>query len=319
MMILPPAIFLMGPTASGKTDLAVALIEELPCDIISVDSAMIYRGMDIGTAKPDAATLARAPHRLIDILDPAQSYSAAQFRADALREMAEITARGRVPLLVGGTMLYFRALQQGLSDLPSAQPEVRARLDAEAREQGWQHMHQRLAAVDPVAAQRIHPNDPQRIQRALEVYELTGRSMTELCLAEQGAAIPLPYRLLKIAVAPQERAVLHGRIDTRFRTMLDNGFLTEVERLYGRGDLHTGLPSMRAVGYRQVWAYLAGQVNYAEMVENAITASRQLAKRQLTWLRGQPDAVWFDSQDNDLFDRLRQAASRHLAQEVTKN
>ena len=302
----------MGPTASGKTDLAVALIEELPCDIISVDSAMIYRGMDIGTAKPDAATLARAPHRLIDILDPAQSYSAAQFRADALREMAEITSRGRVPLLVGGTMLYFRALQQGLSDLPSAQPEVRARLDAEAREHGWQHMHQRLAAVDPVAAQRIHPNDPQRIQRALEVYELTGRSMTELCLAEQGAAIPLPYRLLKIAVAPQERAVLHGRIETRFRTMLDKGFLAEVERLYDRGDLHTGLPSMRAVGYRQVWAYLAGQVNYAEMVENAITASRQLAKRQLTWLRGQPDAVWFDSQDNDLFDRLRQAASRHL-------
>jgi len=318
-MILPPAIFLMGPTASGKTDLAVALIEELPCDIISVDSAMIYRGMDIGTAKPDAATLARAPHRLIDILDPAQNYSAAQFRADALREMAEITARGRVPLLVGGTMLYFRALQKGLSDLPSAQPEVRARLDAEAREHGWQHMHQRLAAVDPVAAQRIHPNDPQRIQRALEVYELTGRSMTELCLAEQGAAIPLPYRLLKIAVAPQERAVLHGRIDTRFRTMLDKGFLAEVERLYDRGDLHTGLPSMRAVGYRQVWAYLAGQVNYAEMVENAITASRQLAKRQLTWLRGQPDAVWFDSQDNDLFDRLRQAASSHLAQAVTKN
>ena len=319
MMILPPAIFLMGPTASGKTDLAVALIEELPCDIISVDSAMIYRGMDIGTAKPDAATLARAPHRLIDILDPAQNYSAAQFRADALREMAEITARGRVPLLVGGTMLYFRALQKGLSDLPSAQPEVRARLDAEAREHGWQHMHQRLAAVDPTAAQRIHPNDPQRIQRALEVYELTGRSMTELCLAEQGAAIPLPYRLLKIAVAPQDRAVLHGRIDTRFRTMLDKGFLAEVERLYDRGDLHTGLPSMRAVGYRQVWAYLAGQMNYAEMVENAITASRQLAKRQLTWLRGQPDAVWFDSQDNDLFDRLRQAASSHLAQAVTKN
>lgn len=319
MPSIPPAIFLMGPTASGKTDLAIALLEELPCDIISVDSAMVYRGMDIGTAKPDAATLARAPHRLIDILDPVESYSAAQFRIDALREMAEITARGRVPLLVGGTMLYFRALQQGLSDLPSAQPEVRARLDAEAREQGWLHMHQRLAAVDPAAAQRIHPNDPQRIQRALEVYELTGRSMTELCLAEQGAAIPLPYRLLKIAVAPQERSVLHGRIESRFRTMLDNGILAEVERLYGRGDLHTGLPSMRAVGYRQIWDYLAGQVNYAEMVENAITASRQLAKRQLTWLRGQPDAVWFDGQDNDLFDRLRQAGRHHLGRPVTKN
>ncbi len=315
----PPAIFLMGPTASGKTDLAVALLEQLPCDIISVDSAMIYRGMDIGTAKPDAATLARAPHRLIDILDPAQSYSAAQFRADALREMAEITTRGRVPLLVGGTMLYFRALQQGLSDLPSAQPEVRARLDAEARERGWQHMHQRLADVDPMAAQRIHPNDPQRIQRALEVYELTGRSMTELCLSEQGAAMPLPYRLLKIAVAPQERAVLHDRIEARFRTMLDNGFLTEVEGLYGRGDLHTGLPAMRAVGYRQAWAYLAGQVSYAEMVENAITASRQLAKRQLTWLRGQPDAVWFDSLENGLLERLRQAGRRHLTSQVTKN
>ena len=315
----PPAIFLMGPTASGKTDLAVALVEQLPCDIISVDSAMVYCGMDIGTAKPGAATLARAPHRLIDILDPAESYSAAQFRADALREMAQITARGRVPLLVGGTMLYFRALQQGLSDLPSAQPEVRARLDAEARERGWRHMHQRLADVDPVAAQRIHPNDPQRIQRALEVYELTGRSMTELCASEQGAAVPLPYRLLKIVVAPPERAVLHSRIEARFRTMLDNGFLTEAEGLYGRGDLHTGLPAIRAVGYRQAWAYLAGQVSYAQMVENAITASRQLAKRQLTWLRGQADAVWFDSLENGLLERLWQVGRRHLTQPATKN
>ena len=315
----PPAIFLMGPTASGKTDLAIALVEQLPCDIISVDSVMIYRGMDIGTAKPDAATLARAPHRLIDILDPAQSYSAAQFRADALREMAQISARGRVPLLVGGTMLYFRALQQGLSELPSAQPELRAQLDSEARARGWQYMHQRLAAVDPVAAQRIHPNDPQRIQRALEVYELTGQSMTELCLSEQRAGMPLPYRVLSIVVTPQERAMLHGRIEARFRTMLDNGFLTEVEGLYGRGDLHTGLPSMRAVGYRQAWAYLAGQASYAEMVENAITASRQLAKRQLTWLRGQPDAVWFDSLDNGQCERLSQAVTLHLAQQVTKS
>ncbi len=313
MPSVPPAIFLMGPTASGKTDLAVALLEQLPCEIISVDSAMVYRGMDIGTAKPDAATLARAPHRLIDILDPAESYSAAQFRTDALREMAEITARGRVPLLVGGTMLYFRALQQGLSDLPPAQPELRARLDAEARERGWQHMHRRLADVDPAAAQRIHPNDPQRIQRALEVYELTGRSLTELCLSDQGAAMPLPYRLLKIVVAPQERSVLHDRIEARFKAMLDNGFLAEVAGLHARGDLHTGLPSMRAVGYRQAWAYLEGQVDYAVMIENAITASRQLAKRQLTWLRGQSDAVWFDSLETGLLGRLRLAGRHHLA------
>ncbi len=319
MLETPPAIFLMGPTASGKTDLAVALAEQLPCDLISVDSAMVYRGMDIGTAKPDAPTLARAPHRLIDILDPAQSYSAAQFRADALREMADITAHGRVPLLVGGTMLYFRALQQGLADLPAARPEVRARLDAEAREQCWPHMHQRLADVDPVAAQRIHPNDPQRIQRALEVYELTGRSMTELCASDQGAAIPLPYRLLKIVVAPPERAVTHSRIEARFRTMLDNGFLTEVAALYSRGDLHTGLPAMRAVGYRQAWDHLEGRVSHAEMAVNAITASRQLAKRQLTWLRGQADAARFNSMAHELLGQLRDSISRHLTQRMIKN
>lgn len=301
---MPPAIFLMGPTASGKTDLAVDLAAQFPCDIISVDSAMIYRGMDIGTAKPEAEVLARAPHRLIDIRDPAESYSAAQFRTDALREMAEISARGRVPLLVGGTMLYFRALQHGLSELPSAQPELRARLDAEAQTFGPQHMHRRLAAVDPVAAQRIHPNDPQRVQRALEVYELAGRSMTELCLIESGAAAPLPYRVLKIIVAPLDRAELHRRIETRFQLMLNNGFLAEVQRLYGRGDLSTALPSMRAVGYRQAWAHLEGQASYAEMIQNAIKSSRQLAKRQLTWLRGQSDGIWFDSLENDLGERL---------------
>ena len=308
----PPAIFLMGPTASGKTDLAVDLAAQLPCDIISVDSAMIYRGMDIGTAKPEADVLARAPHRLIDIRDPAESYSAAQFRIDALREMGDISARGRVPLLVGGTMLYFRALQHGLSDLPSAQPELRARLDAEAQAFGGQHMHRRLAAVDPVAAQRIHPNDPQRVQRALEVYELSGRSMTELCADEAGAAPPLPYRVLKLVVAPQDRAILHQRIEARFQQMLDNGFLTEVQRLYARGDLSTALPSMRAVGYRQAWAHLDGQVSHAEMVQNAIKSSRQLAKRQLTWLRGQPDGVWFDSVESDLGARLRRICQRHL-------
>ena len=301
-----------GPTAAGKTAAAMAIAQRQAVEIISVDSALVYRGMDIGTAKPDAEVLARAPHRLIDIRDPAESYSAAQFRIDALREMAEISARGRVPLLVGGTMLYFRALQHGLSELPSAEPALRAQLDAEAQTFGPQHMHRRLAAVDPVAAQRIHPNDPQRVQRALEVYELAGRSMTELCAAEAGTAPPLPYRVLKIIVAPLDRAELHRRIETRFQLMLDNGFLAEVQRLYERGDLSPALPSMRAVGYRQVWAYLEGQVSYTEMLQNAIKSSRQLAKRQLTWLRGQSDGTWFDSLENDLDERLRLICNHYL-------
>ena len=308
----PPAIFLMGPTAAGKTDLAVDLVEHLPCEIVSVDSAMIYRGMDIGTAKPDAAVLARAPHCLIDICDPAERYSAAQFRSDALREMARITAQGRVPLLVGGTMLYFRALQQGLSDLPAAQPALRARLEAEAHTLGAQHMHTRLAAIDPEAARRIHPNDPQRVQRALEVYELAGRSLTELCQVAPAASAALSYRVLKLIVAPHDRLHLHQRIETRFHQMLDNGFLTEVAQLRNRGDLSPALPSMRAIGYRQVLTYLNGEVSYAAMVQNAITASRQLAKRQLTWLRQQPDGIKFDSLDPVLGLRLRQLCRSHL-------
>ena len=288
----PLAIFLMGPTASGKTALAVELVQRLPLEIISVDSALVYRGMDIGTAKPDAATLAVAPHRLIDIRDPGEAYSAAQFREDALREMQSICARGNTPLLVGGTMLYFRALEQGLSDLPAADPEVRAQLEAQAARIGWARMHQRLAAVDAESAARIHPNDPQRIQRALEVYELTGAALSELC--RRGSESPPDYRFLKIVLAPPEREVLHQRIERRIRVMLEQGFLDEVERLRQRGDLAPQLPALRAVGYRQAWMHLQGQLSADEWVERAVVATRQYARRQLTWLRAEPDAHWVD-------------------------
>lgn len=290
-----PIICLMGPTASGKTDLAVELVRQLPCDIISVDSAMVYRGMDIGTAKPDVALLALAPHRLIDIRDPGEPYSAADFCCDALIEIEEIVQRGRIPLLVGGTMLYFRALQQGLSDLPSADPTVRARIENEAHAVGWAVLHQRLQALDPIAAARIHPNDPQRLQRALEVYEITGKTLTEHC--DTGLSGALTYPWLNIAVAPEDRALLRQRIAERFMCMLDTGFIDEVKKLYARNDLSPQLSSIRAVGYRQVWAYLAGQVSYTEMVEQAIIASRQLAKRQLTWLRRWPQLHWFEATD----------------------
>ncbi|MBD3619203.1 MAG: tRNA (adenosine(37)-N6)-dimethylallyltransferase MiaA [Chromatiales bacterium] len=283
----PPCVFLMGPTASGKTDLAVALVEALPLDIVSVDSALIYREMAIGTARPDAATLARAPHRLIDFLDPAEAYSAARFRADALREIAAIHAAGRVPLLVGGTMLYFRALQYGLSELPPADPAVRARLDAWAAREGWAALHARLAEVDPVSAARIHPNDPQRLQRALEVFELTGRPLS--AFHARGRAGDFDCRLLKLGLLPQDRALLHTRIAARFQQMLAAGLIEEVQRLRARGDLDTGLPSMRSVGYRQVWEYLDGNYDYDTMVSKGIAATRQLAKRQLTWLRSEAD------------------------------
>lgn len=296
----PPAILLMGPTASGKTDLAAALVARLPCEIISVDSALVYRGMDIGTAKPDAELLARAPHRLIDILDPAEAYSAARFRADALREMADISATGRIPLLVGGTGLYFRALRRGLSDLPGADPVVRARLEQEAAELGWEALHQRLRQVDPVAAARIHPHDPQRLQRALEVYELTGRPLSE----QQRGGEALPYRVLALAVAPAEREQLHARIHERFHLMLERGLVAEVDGLYRRGDLGPDLPSIRCVGYRQVWSYLAGEVDYPAMVEQGISATRQLAKRQFTWLRSEPDSHWLDSSSPQLLDKV---------------
>ncbi|MFZ5593822.1 MAG: tRNA (adenosine(37)-N6)-dimethylallyltransferase MiaA [Pseudomonadota bacterium] len=298
MSSLPPAIFLMGPTAAGKTDLAVALARCLPCEIISVDSALVYRDMDIGTAKPGPEVLAAAPHRLIDIRDPSESYSAAQFREDALREMEKISHAGRIPLLVGGTMLYFRALEQGLSDLPSASSTVRVRLEEEARTLGWAALHARLAEVDPAAAQRIHPNDPQRIQRALEVYELRGMPMSELY--GQGTVPRFPYRPLKIVVSPADRAELHRRIEARFRAMLDAGFVEEVECLRSRGDLYPDLPSMRTVGYRQIWNYLDGGLSHHEMMEKGIAATRQFAKRQLTWLRAMPDVVWLGNRENIL-------------------
>ena len=288
----PRAIFLMGPTASGKTALAIEMRRAFPVDIISVDSALVYRGMDIGTAKPDADTLRVAPHALIDILDPTESYSAADFREDALTEMARIAGQGRIPLLAGGTMLYFRALEHGLAVLPAADPAVRARLEAEADEKGWPAMHGRLAELDPAIAQRIHPNDPQRTQRALEVIEITGRRMSEL-QAEQEAA-KLDYHVLKIVACPQPRAVLHERIAQRWDQMMEEGFLAEMESLYRRGDLDRDLPSMRCVGYRQAWSYLEGEYNLAELREKAIAATRQLAKRQLTWLRQESDALWYD-------------------------
>ncbi|MFQ5488002.1 MAG: tRNA (adenosine(37)-N6)-dimethylallyltransferase MiaA [Gammaproteobacteria bacterium] len=300
---LPPAIFLMGPTASGKTGIAVELAQRLPCEIISVDSAMVYRGMDIGTAKPDAEILAAAPHRLIDICDPLESYSAARFREDALREMAAIVAAGRIPLLVGGTMLYFRALEQGLSALPAANEAIRARLEAQAVEKGWGWMHQRLQALDPVAAARIHPNDPQRIQRALEVYELSGRTLTELTAAEDKTSIP--YRLIKMGLLFEARDELHRRIAVRFDTMLQQGFRAEVEALYRRGDLHSALPAMRAVGYRQLWAFLAGETDYEEALRRAVIATRQLAKRQMTWLRSEQDCHWLDAAGRPLEGALK--------------
>ncbi|MBU1192623.1 MAG: tRNA (adenosine(37)-N6)-dimethylallyltransferase MiaA [Gammaproteobacteria bacterium] len=292
----------MGPTGSGKTRLAVELVQRLPYDIISVDSALVFRGMDIGTAKPDAETLRLAPHRLIDFLDPAESYSAARFRKDCLLEMEQIQQIGRLPLLVGGTLLYFRALQHGLSPMPAADPAVRARLDEQLQAQGLDALHQRLADVDPVAAARIHPNDPQRILRALEVYELTGRSLTAHFDATDLALPPVP--LLKLAVAPRDRAILHERIERRFDQMLEAGLVAEVERLFARGDLGLHLPAMRAVGYRQVWQYLTGELDYAQMRAKAITATRQYAKRQLTWLRGDPEVVWLDADAPGLCDQV---------------
>lgn len=289
----PLALFLMGPTASGKTDLAIALRQQLPVEVISVDSALIYKGMDIGTAKPTPAELALAPHRLIDILDPKESYSAMNFREDALKEMAEISTSGRIPLLVGGTMLYYKALLEGLSPLPSADPIIRAEIEEKATKIGWGGMHQELLAIDPVAGARINPNDSQRINRALEVFYITGKTMTELT-AEKGEA--LPYRLLQFAIAPQDRAILHERIALRFQKMMDLGFEEEVKRLFLREDLHIDLPSIRCVGYRQMWEYLQGDISLDEAIYKGICATRQLAKRQITWLRGWKDEItWLDS------------------------
>jgi tRNA dimethylallyltransferase len=303
MSALPPAIFLMGPTAAGKTDLAIELTKVLPCELISVDSALVYRGMDIGTAKPSKALLDAYPHRLIDILDPSQSYSAADFRTDALQAMAEITARGKIPLLVGGTMLYFKALLEGLADMPAADAEVRAQIEAQAASQGWQALHDELASIDPVSAARIHPNDPQRLVRALEVIRVSGMSMTahreqqsaQSAQASASGRHQLPYTVANLAIAPTDRKVLHDRIAVRFRQMLDEGFVEEVVALRSRGDLHSNLPSIRAVGYRQVWDHLDGKLTRDEMQERGIIATRQLAKRQFTWLRSWQDLHWLDS------------------------
>ena len=304
----PPVLFLMGPTASGKTALAVNLVQRLPFAIISVDSALVYRGMDIGTAKPDAATLSIAPHRLIDIRDPAEAYSAGQFKTDARREIAAIQATGRVPLLVGGTMLYFRALERGLASLPTADPGIRNCLAMELAEQGSAVLHQRLARRDPAAAARIHPHDSQRVQRALEVHELTGRSLTELCLDPCNET--LPFRIIKLVVAPMDRQVLHERIAQRFKMMLEQGLIAEVARLKARGDLDSDKPAMRAVGYRQVWNHLDGLLDRTALIERGIIATRQFAKRQLTWLRAESEAIWLDSDDNHLLDQVIAHLSR---------
>jgi tRNA dimethylallyltransferase len=301
--VLPPAVFLMGPTASGKTELAVGLVREFPMEIISVDSAMVYRGMAIGTARPDADVLRVAPHHLIDFRDPSEPYSAAAFRRDALEAMADITARGRIPLLVGGTLLYFRALERGLSAMPPAAPELRARLDAEARAIGLDGLHARLREIDPSSAARIHANDPQRIQRALEVYELTGQPLSQI--HERGRVTGFPYRLTKLILAPGDRRLLQVRIEQRFRSMLDAGFVDEVRALYQRGDLDAELPALRAVGYRQVWAFLAGRLGYEDMVNQAIVATRRYAKRQMTWLRGEVNGKWFVAEDPSLAEQLR--------------
>ncbi len=291
----------MGPTASGKTALAMELVENHRCEIISVDSALIYRGMDIGSAKPTAEELVRAPHRLIDIRDPSESYSAADFRSDAINEIEQILAEGKTPLLVGGTMLYFKALLEGLSPLPAADETIRAEIAKEAEELGWQVLHEQLQQIDPISAERIHPNDPQRLSRALEVYRISGKSLTELTQVKSEA---LPYNVVQFGIAPKDRKELHLAIEQRFKLMLNQGFIEEVQVLKNRGDLHIDLPSMRCVGYRQVWQYLEGEYDYDTMVEKSVAATRQLAKRQLTWLRGWTNLNWLESGDKSNLARL---------------
>ena len=313
-------IFLMGPTASGKTALAMALREHLPVELISVDSTLVYRGMDIGTAKPTAEELARAPHRLIDIRDPADPYSAADFRADAEREIADIHAAGRIPLLVGGTMLYFKALLDGLAPMPEADPVVRAAIEREAAERGWPHIQAQLTEVDPEIAAEIHPNHSQRLSRALEVYRVSGKTMTELRLEQQAQAGPAfteRFEVTQLAISPRDRKVLHQRIQTRFEQMLEQGLIDEVKALRARGDLQPSLPAIRAVGYRQVWEYLDAEegpgptMSRSELCERGVVATRQLAKRQVTWLRGWPSFSWIYTQD--------ESGSDLNLQEIVKN
>lgn len=305
MKTLPPAIFLMGPTASGKTGVAVELVQRLPVELISVDSALVFRDMDIGTAKPDAATLARAPHHLIDVISPTEAYSAAAFRHDALRLMADITARGKIPLLVGGTMLYFKALREGLSELPQADAAVRAELDAEIAQHGIEHLHAELAKVDAETAARLAPADTQRIQRAMEIYRLTGQPMS--VLFKQQTQHELPYDVTSIALVPGERSVLHQRIATRFQQMLKDGLIEELRALRDKYPLHPDMTSMRCVGYRQAWQYMDGEINEGQLMETGIAATRQLAKRQLTWLRSMPDNIEIDCLCDDLPSRVGDA------------
>jgi tRNA dimethylallyltransferase len=289
---LAQVVFIMGPTASGKTSLALELAKHVDCEIISVDSALIYQSMDIGTAKPTAEELAQVPHHLIDIIDPTMSYSVSQFRSDAERLIADILSRNKLPVLVGGTMMYYNALIKGLSTLPASSACVRAEIEEQGTEKGWPFMHAQLAVVDPVCAARIHPNDPQRITRALEVYQLSGRPLSEL---QQESSGPIPYSVAQFAIAPEQRFVLHERIALRFKQMLEQDFVSEVQNLMDRGDLIEDLPAIRCVGYRQMWQYLSGQLTHTEMVERGIIATRQLAKRQITWLRGWDDVIWLDT------------------------
>ena len=309
----PLAVAIMGPTASGKTAAALAIAREVPAEIISVDSALVYRGMDIGTAKPTAEELASAPHHLIDIIDPTDAYSVAQFRDDTLRLVAEISARGRLPLLVGGTMMYFKGLTDGLDDLPTANAALRARIEEEAAAIGWPGMHDKLRALDPVTAARLAPNDAQRINRALEIIELSGKPMSELLSGRE--KLELPFELLSFALEPSDRSVLHKRIAARFDQMLgerdDGGIVAEVARLRARGDLHPALPSMRCVGYRQSWDYLDGKIDRAALRETGIIATRQLAKRQLTWLRAMPDRVVIDCLDAGVAGKMLRTLTEH--------
>ena len=299
---LPPVICLMGPTASGKTALAMALHDALPCDIISVDSALVYRDMDIGTAKPTAEELIKYPHSLINLIDPSESYSAADFCRDALREIDKSRANNRIPLLVGGTMMYFKSLIDGISPLPTADAKIRQEIEAEAKELGWSYLHDQLAKIDPVSAERIHKNDPQRLIRALEVYRITGKSMTELTKVKGDR---LGGDVLQFAISPKDRKDLHARIALRFDQMIEQDFELEVVKLKERTDLNVNLPSIRCVGYRQMWEYLNDEVDHDEMVFKGICATRQLAKRQLTWLRNWPNLHWLHMEDeNNLKDIL---------------
>ncbi|MCG8382543.1 MAG: tRNA (adenosine(37)-N6)-dimethylallyltransferase MiaA [Gammaproteobacteria bacterium] len=291
----PSVICLMGPTASGKTDLAVRLVETFPCEIVSVDSALVYKGMDIGTAKPDEALLKKAPHRLINLIEPEESYSVARFQKDAYWEIQAIHQQGKIPLLVGGTMMYFNALMNGLAQLPDADPEVRADLDKQALRHGLHTLHKQLATIDPHAAARIHPNDSQRIQRAIEVWRITGQSLTAL-QAKAQAQMP-PYRFVQFGIAPADRKILHERIAKRFHQMLEQGFVSEVEALRRHSSLDKTMPSMRCVGYRQIWDYLEGIGSYDEMRQKGIVATRQLAKRQLTWLRSMSELHWLQLEE----------------------